>query len=95
MMREILMMPPTYIAGCIDEDLLQESMEVMLNTVSANCESGYQLDIDVLIRYVQDGMTLETFNLLVLNLNRELSAQFQKGGGSYGFVMNYNHATVH
>lgn len=95
MMKNIIMMPPTYISGCIDEDILQDSMEVMLTTVSANCESGYQIDIDALIRYVQDGMTLETFNLLVLNLNSELSTQFQRGGGSCGFVINVNHATVH
>lgn len=47
------------------------------------------------IQYVQDGMTLEIYNLLVLNLNSELSAQFQKGGDSYGFAMSYNQTTIH
>lgn len=90
------MVPPIYITGCIDEALLSESMEAMLATVSANLDSGYRLDIDVVTQHVQDGMTFETFNLLALNLNRELSIQFEKGGGSYGFVMNYNQApTIH
>lgn len=89
------MVPPIFIAGCIDENLLQESMETMLNTVSANCEFGYRLDIDVLIRYVQDGMTLQTFNLLVLNLNRELSVRFKSGRGSYGVGSNFSNPTIH
>lgn len=89
------MVPPIYITGCFDATLFSESMEAMLEIVSVNIDSGYRLDIDVVTQHVQDGMTLETFNLLVLNLNRELSIQFETGGGSYGFVMNYNQASIH
>ena len=84
-----------YISECVDESLLFESMEVLLETLSSNVDAGYQVNIDLITQHVQDGMTMETFNLLVKNLNKELEAQFRKNGGSYGAVTNLNSATIH
>lgn len=89
------MVPPIYISGCVDESLLCESMEALLETISSNVDAGYQVNMDLITQHVQDGMTMETFNLLVQNLNKELKAQFGKNGGSYGAVTNFNSPTIH
>lgn len=89
------MAPPIYISGCVDESLLCESMEAMLGTISSNVDAGYQINIDIVTQHVQDGMTMQTFNLLVQNLNKELGAQFGKNDGSYSAVTNYSSPTIH
>lgn len=88
-------MPPLYVSGCVDKDLLCDAMDCMLQAVSANNDMGYRLDVETIIQYVKDGMTLETFNQLALNLNRELSTQFKSVGGTYGFAKSYNQSTIH
>lgn len=89
------MVPPIFISGCKDETLFCESMESMLETLVGNINAGYDIDIDVVTQHIQDGMTVETFNLLVQNLNKELSGQFQKSGGSYRAVTNHSNPTIH
>ena len=89
------MLLPIYISGCKDETLLCESMESMLETVVGNINAGYDIDIAVVTQHIQDGMTIETFNLLVQSLNKELSGQFQKSGGSHWTVTDHSNSTVH
>ena len=89
------MVPPFYISGGDDESMLCESMEAMLETVSRNVDADYLINMDLVTQYVQDGMTMRTFNLLVQNLNKDLGAQFNKKGGSYSAVMNYNSPIIH
>lgn len=89
------MVPPIYISGCKDETLLCESMEFMLETVASNIDVGYEIDIDLVTQHIQDGMTVDTFNLLAQNINNEMSNQFQKGGGSYKTVTNHGKPTIH
>ena len=86
------LLPPAYLTACIDKTLLCEWMEDMLETIARNIDRGYQIDIDIVSQYVQHGMTLETFNMLVLNLNKELNTQFENGGL---YCQNDKQVTIH
>lgn len=87
------MTPPFYFSRCIEDDSLEESMSTMLETVSRNLESGFHLELELLINYVQEGMSLESFNQLVFNLNQELSTQYENGPACPG--LNVRPPAVH
>lgn len=89
------MEPPKYILSCSEEKALADSIDSMLDSVSDNIDEGYKLDIELLAETIQAGITLSTFNMLVLNLNRELNAQYECGYGYKKFVTTGNSSTIH
>lgn len=85
---------PLYIDECRRQEELLESIEGLLFTLIKNIEAGYIHDINQVIEYIQYGMTLETFNMLALNINSELKKQIQDiriGGG----LSQLQRVTVH
>jgi len=75
---------PLYIDECRRQEKLSESIEGLLFTLIKNIEAGYIHDVNQVIEHIQYGMTLETFNMLALNINSELKKQIQDiriGGG--------------
>lgn len=72
-----MVMLPSYVQCCADESGLSKAIQSMLDIVLVNIESGYDLNVEALIGCVEDGMTLGTFNMLVMNLNRDLGEQFR------------------
>lgn len=60
---------PILIEPCLAEEDVNESITDLLSIVDKNAAAGFGLKVDVLDT-VKNGMTLQTFNSLVLKLNR-------------------------
>ena len=86
---------PSYIAGCDDQYQLKNAIDTMILDLLKNLDAGYDLNIDVVIDGVLNGITLETYNMLALNINRELKAQQKAFGSSNLFNLPYTSTTIH
>ena len=86
---------PSYIAGCDDQYQLKNAIDTMILDLLKNLDAGYDLNIDVVIDGVINGITLETFNMLALNINKELKAQEKSYGARNLFELPYNTTTLH
>jgi hypothetical protein len=86
---------PSYIAGCDNQYQLKNAIDTMILDLLKNLDAGYDLNIDVVIDGVLNGITLETYNMLALNINRELKAQQKAFGSSNLFNLPYTSTTIH
>ena len=86
---------PSYIAGCDDQYQLKNAIDTMILDLLKNLDVGYDLNIDVVIDGVLNGITLETYNMLALNINKELKAQQKAFGANNLFNLPYNSTTIH
>jgi hypothetical protein len=73
----MMVMPPAFIHFCKSEADLNKDMQSMLDNALVNIKLGYDLQVDELVGCVENGMTVETFNMLAMNLNGELHKQFE------------------
>ncbi|MDX2507038.1 MAG: hypothetical protein QNL62_21540 [Gammaproteobacteria bacterium] len=80
---------PSYIAGCDRQYQLKNAIDTMILDLLKNLDAGYDLNIDVVIEGVLNGITLETFNMLALNINKELKAQQKAFGTNNLFNLPY------
>lgn len=72
-----MILSPEFVATCQYETRLIDSMEKMLIQVQFNLEIGYYLHADHIISSIERGMTLDSFNRFVQNLNRDLARQYE------------------
>ena len=86
---------PAYIAGCIDPSDLKNAIDAMILDLLKNLDAGYDLNIDVVIDGVLNGISLETYNMLALNINKELKAQEKTFGRENLFELPFNTTTLH
>lgn len=86
---------PCYIAGCDDQYQLKNAIDTMILDLFKNLDAGYDLNIDVVIDGVLNGITLETFNMLALNINKELKTQEKSYGARNLFEMPRHTTTLH
>jgi len=86
---------PSYIVGCDDQYQLKNAIDTMILDLLKNLDAGYDLNIDVVIDGVLNGITLETYNMLALNINKELKAQQKVFGSNNLFNLPYNSTTIH
>lgn len=93
-MKKIQKMP-SYIAGCDNQYQLKNAIDTMILDLLKNLDAGYDLNIDVVLEGVLNGITLETFSMLALNLNRELKSQEKSYGARNLFEVPYNTTTLH
>lgn len=86
---------PCYISGCDNQYQLKNAIDTMILDLLKNLDAGYDLNIDVVIEGISNGITLETYNMLALNINKELIKQEKAHGINSLFVVAYNSTTLH
>lgn len=86
---------PSYIAGCDSQYELKGAIDTMILDLLKNLEAGYDLNIDVVIEGISNGITLETYNMLALNINKELKEQEKALGVNNLFGVAYNSTMLH
>ena len=86
---------PSYIAGCDNQYQLKNAIDTMILDLLKNLDAGYDLNIDVVIEGVLNGITLESYPLLDLRINKELKAQQKAFGSNNLFNLPYNSTTIH
>ena len=86
---------PCYIAACYDGTMLKDAIDTMIIDLLKNLDAGYDLNIDVVIDGVLNGITLETYNMLALNINKELKDQVKVFGRENLFEIPFNMTTLH
>ena len=74
------MIHPNYLTYCEEERWLNAAMDKLINEVAVNLDLGYHLDLESISDSVQNGMTKQTFNMLVCNVNNMLREQFENSG---------------
>lgn len=88
------MIRPVYISVCAEDVELKEAMVNLVESVSANIQSGYELSFDAVVQHVTDGMTVDTYNQLAQNINKLLSDQV-RSKENLRFIKKTDHVTVH
>jgi hypothetical protein len=73
------MMQPLYAAQCTENQFLSEAVDGLLEAIETNAKRGYKIDTGQVVTHITNGMTLDTFNQLVLTINSTLNDQFRKG----------------
>ena len=86
---------PCYIAGCDDQYELKSAIDTMILDLLKNIDAGYNLNVDVVIEGLLNGVTLETYNMLALNINKELKEQVKIYGRDNLFELPFNTTTLH
>ena len=86
---------PSYIAGCDSQYELKNAIDRMILDLLTNLDAGYDLNVDVVIDGVLNGISLETYNMLALNINKELKAQEKTFGRENLFEFPFNTTTLH
>lgn len=86
---------PSYIAGCDNQYQLKDAIDAMILDLLKNLDAGYDLNVDVVIDGVLNGISLETYNMLALNINKELKAQEKRFGRENLFELPFNTTTLH
>ncbi len=86
---------PSYIAGCDSQCELKNAIDRMILDLLTNLDAGYNLNVDVVIDGVLNGISLETYNMLALNINKELKAQEKTFGRENLFELPFNTTTLH
>lgn len=89
------MKKPTFSSGCLHEHYLPYSINLLLTDIQLNINEGYLCDLDAVSQVLSEGVTLEAFNMLVLNINREFAVQYQQVNKNtpYSMTMSFSSRT--